>query len=197
MAAKGSGKITRTSDYMPHGRGTGGQLTFKVNRTRTGPLIGIAVVSNKEQMMFISSGGIVIRTTLEEIRPRGRNTGGVRVMNLDSDDEVAAIARFPEPEEPIPAPPAPNGSGGKNGVKPSAKGGTSAKGRANGKTPAAEADVEAIAIAEEAAAEDVEDIETDEDILDITEDVVDEDDADLDDDVDEAEDAELTEDEEE
>ena len=197
VAAKGSGKITRTSDYMPHGRGTGGQLTFKVNRTRTGPLIGIAVVSNKEQMMFISSGGIVIRTTLEEIRPRGRNTGGVRVMNLDSDDEVAAIARFPEPEEPIPAPPAPNGSGGKNGVKPSAKGGTPAKGRANGKTPAAEADVEAIAIAEEAAAEDVEDIETDEDILDITEDVVDEDDADLDDDVDEAEDAELTEDEEE
>ena len=123
VASKGSGKMTRTTDYMAHGRGTAGQLTFKVNLPRTGPLVGMAVVRTDEEMMFITTGGIVIRTTLSEVRARGRRTGGVRVMNLDEKDEIAAIASFPEPDKSEPAAPAPQLNGRANS-------------RANGSAPA-------------------------------------------------------------
>ena len=174
VASKGSGKMTRTTDYMAHGRGTAGQLTFKVNLPRTGPLVGMAVVRTDEEMMFITTGGIVIRTTLSEVRARGRRTGGVRVMNLDEKDEIAAIASFPEPDKSEPAAPAPQLNGRANS-------------RANGSAPAqpqpeAQADPDGQAETDAQTEDTVElpedtdqDATVEEDIVDSTEDVVDED----------------------
>ena len=175
ISAKGYGKSTRmgtgevievkdgrskTDGYPIRNRGGMGVATFKVRDDRhknTGLIVGVAAATRDEEIMLISRKGIVIRTTLDNVRPKGRDTSGVRVMNLDADDEVVAIAQFPEPEEPIPAPAAAattNGSTGKsaaaskssaakkNGAKAKAKTkpatNSSGKGRKNGK--AAEGD---------------------------------------------------------
>ena len=172
ISAKGYGKSTRmgtgevievkdgrskTDGYPIRNRGGMGVATFKVRDDRhknTGLIVGVAAATRDEEIMLISRKGIVIRTTLDNVRPKGRDTSGVRVMNLDADDEVVAIAQFPEPEEPIPAPAAAattNGSTGKsaaaskssaakkNGAKAKAKTKpTAGKGRKNGK--AAEGD---------------------------------------------------------
>lgn len=99
ISAKGYGKVTRTTLYTPHGRGTGGIRTFKVDIRRTGLLVGMAMVRRDQEVMLVSKNGIVIRTTLRQVPAQGRTTGGVTVMRLDGDDEVAALAPFDDPEE--------------------------------------------------------------------------------------------------
>ena len=96
ISQKGFGKMTRPQLYTPHGRGTGGIKTFNVNMSRTGPLTGIAMVKRDQEMILVSKNGVVIRTTLRQVPVQGRSTGGVTVMRLSNDDEVAAIAAFDE-----------------------------------------------------------------------------------------------------
>ena len=93
--------------YMPHGRGTNGQKTFNTSLSRTGLLNGLAMVTRDQEVILVSRKGIVIRTTLKQVPVQGKVTGGVRVMRLDADDEVAAIAPFEDSEiiEPEKQPP--------------------------------------------------------------------------------------------
>ncbi len=86
--------MSKTELYMPHGRGTNGQKTFNTSLSRTGLLNGLAMVKRDQEIILVSRKGIVIRTTLGQVPVQGKVTGGVRVMRLDSDDEVAAIAPF-------------------------------------------------------------------------------------------------------
>tara|TARA_Y100000590_G_scaffold215809_1_gene244553 strand:+ start:3107 stop:5644 length:2538 start_codon:yes stop_codon:yes gene_type:complete len=94
ISKKGYGKMSKTELYMPHGRGTNGQKTFNTSLSRTGLLNGLAMVKRDQEIILVSRKGIVIRTTLGQVPVQGKVTGGVRVMRLDSDDEVAAIAPF-------------------------------------------------------------------------------------------------------
>lgn len=182
VSARGYGKSTRmgtgqvievkdgrskTDGYAVRNRGGMGIATFKVrdeSRAPTGLIVGIAAATRDEEIMLISRKGIVIRTTLDNVRPKGRDTSGVRVMNLDVDDAVVAIAQFPEPEEQLPPPEPRTGSAKKNGAKPKAKANvkakTSARNSRNGKTKTAEA---------EAAQESPDEIDDDEPTTDIVE----------------------------
>ena len=162
---------SKTDGYAVRNRGGMGVATFKVrtdSRAPTGLIVGIAAATRDEEIMLISRKGIVIRTTLDNVRPKGRDTSGVRVMNLGADDEVVAIAQFPEPEEELPKPETKTGSAKKNGAKPKAKTGAktkaTARSRRNGKAKAAEAEAEA---AEEPSAE-LDDDEPTTDIVEIT-----------------------------
>jgi len=97
----GFGKLTPIKQYPRQHRAGGGVITFKVT-PKTGEVVAAKVVSLSEQVMIISAIGIVTRTPVKEKDPRqgitvlGRSTQGVRLMRLESDDEVVAIASFVE-----------------------------------------------------------------------------------------------------
>jgi DNA gyrase subunit A len=92
VSERGYGKLTPIDDYPQHGRG--GQGVFTLNVTpRVGKLVGLRVVQDlEEELMVISTQGIVIRTRLADIRISGRQTQGVIIMRLDEGDTVASIA---------------------------------------------------------------------------------------------------------
>ena len=158
---------SKTDGYAVRNRGGMGVAAFKVRHDRhknTGLIIGIAAATRDEEIMLISRKGIVIRTTLRDVRPSGRDTSGVHVMRLEKDDEVVAIAQFPEAEEELPQAESKNGSAKKNGAKPAAKAKakSSSKSRRNGNTKAAEAE------AVEESTTDIDDDEPTEDIVELT-----------------------------
>ena len=104
IGERGLGKLTRLENYMPHHRGTSGVLTLKIT-DRTGPVAAARVVHPDEELMIISTNGIMIRTTLRQVRVTGRAAQGVRIMDVDKGDTVASIASFDsrkddEPDEP-------------------------------------------------------------------------------------------------
>ena len=94
ITRNGYGKRTPASSYPTKGRGGQGVITLKAGSARTGPVVAIAMVEPEQELMLVSQSGIVIRTTLKDIRSVGRSTQGVIVMRLDANDEVAALASF-------------------------------------------------------------------------------------------------------
>ncbi len=89
----GFGKRTPVSSYPTHKRGGQGVLTIKDSPDR-GDLVGIATVRNNHELVLISQDGTVIRLMVESVRTTGRNTMGVRVMNLRGADKVSSMARL-------------------------------------------------------------------------------------------------------
>jgi DNA gyrase subunit A len=100
VSSRGYGKLTPIEEYPTHGRGGQGVYTMDVT-DRTGPLVGMRVVTNREeeQLIVISEGGQVIRIPVEAIRVAGRQTQGVIIMRLDEGDTVATIAGVGGAEE--------------------------------------------------------------------------------------------------
>ncbi|MDL9947776.1 DNA gyrase subunit A [Gordonia sp. ABSL11-1] len=88
----GYAKRTGMDDYPVQGRGGKGVLTIQHDRRR-GELIGALIVDDDSELYAITSGGGVIRTTARSVRKAGRQTKGVRLMNLDEGTTVIAIAR--------------------------------------------------------------------------------------------------------
>ena len=92
VAEHGYGKRTPLGDYRVQGRGGKGLITL--NRTdRTGDLVAIKGVLGDEDLMIITVNGIMIRTSVGEISQMGRNTQGVRVINLKDGDAIADVTR--------------------------------------------------------------------------------------------------------
>jgi DNA gyrase subunit A len=89
----GLGKLTKLDNYPSHHRGTRGVLTMRITN-RTGPVAAAKVVDPIEELMIISRNGIMIRTTLHQVRVTGRAAQGVRVIELQKGDTVASIASF-------------------------------------------------------------------------------------------------------
>ncbi len=88
----GFGKRTPIEDYPRHSRGGGGVITSKVTE-KTGLVATARIITEKDNdLMIISSGGVVIRTDVNTIRRAGRDTQGVSVMNLGGGDKVVAVA---------------------------------------------------------------------------------------------------------
>jgi DNA gyrase subunit A len=87
----GLGKRVRVKEYMPHGRGTSGIKTLTITK-RTGPVCTVRSAHGAEELMLISTSGIVIRTPLNTINRLGRAAQGVTVMNLKVGDTVAGVA---------------------------------------------------------------------------------------------------------
>jgi DNA gyrase subunit A len=108
----GFGKRTPLEDYPVKGRGTRGVINIDANE-RNGEVIGMKLVGDNDEVMFISEKGILIRTRVDEIRETGRNAAGVRLIKLDEGDKLVAMAPVgaedeegPKQEEHGEAPPA-------------------------------------------------------------------------------------------
>src|SRR5450756_817 len=79
-------------------RGGTGSLTMKT-RDPTGLVVGVRMVTDEDDIMLITDGGKVIRTPVKGISVIGRNTQGVRLIDLAEGEKVVAIARLAEKEE--------------------------------------------------------------------------------------------------
>ncbi|CAM2939813.1 MULTISPECIES: DNA gyrase subunit A [Actinomycetes] len=96
----GYAKRTAMSDYPVQGRGGKGVLTIQYDKRR-GALVGAVIVDDDSELYAITSGGGVIRTGARQVRKAGRQTKGVRLMNLGEGTTLLAIARnADEPDEP-------------------------------------------------------------------------------------------------
>jgi len=91
ITENGYGKRTAISDYPRKGRGTMGVKTITLTESK-GALAGALVVREHEELLFISAGGMVQRTSVRGINLYGRASQGVRLMNLKDDDTVSAVA---------------------------------------------------------------------------------------------------------
>ncbi|MEU1984699.1 DNA gyrase subunit A [Nocardia sp. NPDC019395] len=95
----GYAKRTAIEDYTAQGRGGKGVLTIQYD-TRRGTLVGALIVDDDDELYAITSSGGVIRTAARQVRKAGRQTKGVRLMNLGEGDTLLAIARnADEPEQ--------------------------------------------------------------------------------------------------
>jgi DNA gyrase subunit A len=95
VTTKGYGKRTPLKQYAAKGRGTGGMLTIDVKAIPSvGTIASVRVVQDADEVTLISSGGVVLRTKVKDIKQAGRATRGVRLMNVASGDTVATVARI-------------------------------------------------------------------------------------------------------
>ncbi|MFF0489141.1 DNA gyrase subunit A [Nocardia sp. NPDC003482] len=90
--AGGYAKRTAIEEYTAQGRGGKGVLTIQYDQRR-GSLVGALIVDDEDELYAITSGGGVIRTSANQVRKAGRQTKGVRLMNLGEGDTLLAIAR--------------------------------------------------------------------------------------------------------
>ena len=95
VADKGMGKRTAIDEYRTQGRGGQGVITMKTTE-RTGRVVGVQQVVDEDQLMLITDGGKIIRLRIGDIRVIGRNTQGVRLIDLDNGERVVSLARLAE-----------------------------------------------------------------------------------------------------
>jgi DNA gyrase subunit A len=95
---KGLGKRTAIAEYREQGRGGLGVINLKVTE-RTGKVVGVAQVTGGDQVILITQDGMIIRTAVDAIREIGRSTQGVRLINLEGEDRLVAIAKVVERED--------------------------------------------------------------------------------------------------
>jgi DNA gyrase subunit A len=101
VTRKGFGKRTPLAEYPAKGRGTLGVMTLSREKfNETGPIAAARVVHADDDLTIISSGGIVLRTKMDQVKRAGRATMGVHVVNLKQGDIVAGVATFPSIEPP-------------------------------------------------------------------------------------------------
>ena len=88
----GIGKRTGFDEYRVQSRGGKGIITMKTGE-KTGAVIGALTVRDTDEIMLITVGGQMVRTNVKDIREAGRNTQGVKLVDLDANDKLQAIAR--------------------------------------------------------------------------------------------------------
>jgi DNA gyrase subunit A len=98
VSEKGFGKRTQIDEYRITNRGGKGVKTISVTE-KTGSLVGILYVTEKEDLIITCKSGITIRTGIQDIREAGRATQGVKLIRLDEGDEIAAISQIEEQDE--------------------------------------------------------------------------------------------------
>ena len=98
VTENGYGKKTALDEYRAQTRGGKGVFTYKITQ-KTGKLAGMKAVTPEDDIMLITSDGVVIRIHSDEISTYGRQTQGVRVMRLDEGVNVVSIARTEREEE--------------------------------------------------------------------------------------------------
>jgi DNA gyrase subunit A len=94
----GYGKRTPLSEYPVKGRGTRGVINIDAN-DRNGDVVGMKLVEDDDDVMFITEKGIMMRTRVAEIRETGRGASGVRLIRLDEGDKLVALAKVDAEEE--------------------------------------------------------------------------------------------------
>ncbi|GAA3964836.1 DNA gyrase subunit A [Mucilaginibacter dorajii] len=98
VSEKGYGKRTDIDDYRVTNRGGKGVKTLNITE-KTGNLVAIKGVTDKEDLMIINKSGIIIRIAISELRTMGRATQGVRLITLKGNDEIASVAKIEHDED--------------------------------------------------------------------------------------------------
>jgi DNA gyrase subunit A len=97
VCENGYGKRTMLTEYRSQNRGGKGLIDIKTS-DRNGAVVAVAKVTDADEVMLTTTGGILIRTRVADTRPIGRNTQGVRLIRLDEEDKVSGLAKLPEEE---------------------------------------------------------------------------------------------------
>ncbi len=126
----GYGKRTPIAEYTKHGRGGLGMIAIQAS-DRNGALVGAVLVDDHDEVMLISTGGVLIRTAVAQIREMGRSTQGVTLIALSDGEKLAGVERILERDEEEG-----NGTGGANAGGNGGNGGAATD--AAGEPPAAD-----------------------------------------------------------
>jgi DNA gyrase subunit A len=94
----GYGKRTPIAEYTKHGRGGQGMIAIQAS-DRNGSLVGAVLVVDSDEVMLISTGGVLIRTKVAQIREQGRSTQGVTLIALGEGEKLAGVERIEEQDE--------------------------------------------------------------------------------------------------
>ena len=94
----GYGKRTALSEYRPIRRGGKGVRTIQLT-PRNGEVAGVTVVDEADEIMFITLEGIMIRMSVSDVSCMGRSTQGVRLMKLEENDSLVALAHVVRQED--------------------------------------------------------------------------------------------------
>ncbi len=97
LSEKGIGKRTTASEYREQSRAGKGVISMKLS-SKTGDVVGVVLVEDDKDMMCLTSIGKMIRVDMETIRKAGRNTSGVKVVNVEKKDIVVSMAKCPKEE---------------------------------------------------------------------------------------------------
>ena len=98
VTEQGFGKRTEFSEYRRQARGGKGMINIRTTK-RNGNVVSIKAVNDKDELIILTAQGMVIRTSIAEIRKVSRNTQGVRLVSLNPGDRVMAVARVIEEQE--------------------------------------------------------------------------------------------------
>ena len=98
LSEKGLGKLSDLEDYRETKRGAGGVITLKITE-KTGNLVGLKMVNGDEDIIVITNNGQVIRTSLSQVRVIGRNSQGVKIINLKDKETATSFTIAPKSEE--------------------------------------------------------------------------------------------------
>lgn len=98
VSEEGYGKRSQVEDYRKQTRGGTGVITLRVTE-KTGELVSLQVVADDDELMIITSKGVIIRQPIHTIRETGRVAQGVKLINLSKGDSVAAVAKILKEEE--------------------------------------------------------------------------------------------------
>jgi DNA gyrase subunit A len=98
VTKKGFGKRTHQEKYRLQGRGGKGIKTYNIVE-KTGPVVAMMAVKEDEDVMVITNSGILIRMAVSDISQTGRIASGVKLINLEENDYVSALAKVEKEEE--------------------------------------------------------------------------------------------------
>jgi DNA gyrase subunit A len=94
----GFGKRTPIGEYTRHGRGTKGMIAIQTSE-RNGKVVAAVLVDEKDEIMLITTGGVLVRTRVSEIREMGRATQGVTLFKVADAEHVVSAARIRESDD--------------------------------------------------------------------------------------------------
>ena len=98
VSENGLGKRTKTEEFTVQHRGGKGIKCYKIN-DKSGNVIGVKAVNQGREIMIITTEGVIIRMQVAGISVLGRNTSGVKLINLDEGVKVAKVAKVREGDE--------------------------------------------------------------------------------------------------
>ena len=98
VSERGIGKRTQIDEFSVQKRGGKGVKCYKVVE-KTGDLVGVQAVTDKNEVLLITTGGIIIRLAVSDISTLGRITSGVKMINVDKNVAVASMALVKESAE--------------------------------------------------------------------------------------------------
>src|SRR5688572_25172953 len=113
----GFGKRTPIAEYTRHGRGGQGMIAIQTS-DRNGAVVGAVLVDDSDEVMLISTGGVLIRTRVDQLREQGRSTQGVTLIALGDGEKLAGVERIEERDDDDGANGGDKGNGGDGEAEP-------------------------------------------------------------------------------